>query len=58
MFTAILAISILMLLYGLVRLAVAMVRQESQIAVHALWIPAAAFLFAIAIGLVSWISTL
>ena len=58
MFTTILVISVLMLFYGLIRIGIAMYRHESNVIVHALWIPGAAFVFALAIGLVSWISAL
>lgn len=58
MFTIILVVSILMLVFGLVRIAIAMYRHEANMLVHALWIPGAAFVFALGVGLVSWLYTL
>ena len=49
MYTAVLAIAMAMMLYGIVRTFLAEWRHESNKLIHALWIPGAAFLYVVGI---------
>ncbi len=55
MYGAVLFISLVILLYGAVRFAVAKWRKEDNPGIHILWIPASAFFYALSVAVLVWV---
>lgn len=55
MYEGIFLISVLAILYGVIRFCFAKWRREDNPIVHILWIPASAFFFAVTVSICAWI---
>jgi hypothetical protein len=53
--TWLLALSMLMIIYGIVRFAIAQIRREVNSLIHFLWIPGAGFFYAFGILIYVWL---